>query len=55
MLYINVGVFAGIILLFLFLICYQKLFYLYIVILFFSLLSLAFYILKSIEIRVSHW
>ena len=55
MLYINVGVLLGIIVFFLLLICYQKLLYLYIVILFFSLLSLAFYLLKSIEIRVNYW
>ena len=55
MLYINVGIVIGLIVLFLLLVCYQALIYLYIVSMFVSLLALAFYMLKSIEIRVSHW
>ena len=55
MLYINVGIVIGLIVLFLLLVCYQALIYFYIVSMFVSLLALAFYMLKSIEIRVSHW
>ena len=52
MVYMNIGVIIGFILLFSLLICYQKLLYLYIFAAFALLLSFAFYLLKSIKDRV---
>lgn len=55
MLYTNVGVLVGIILCFLLMICYPKLLYFYILSTFLILLGFSFYLLKSIEQRVSFW
>lgn len=55
MAYANVGIFVGIVLCFLLLICYPKLTYLYIFLGFLTLLGFSFYLLKSSELRVSFW
>lgn len=55
MLYTNVGVLVGIILFFLLMICYPKLLYFYILLTFLILLGFSFYLLKSIEQRISFW
>ncbi len=55
MAYVNVGIFVGIIISFLLLICYPKLAYFYIFLGFLVLLGFSFYLLKSIEQRVNFW
>lgn len=55
MAYANVGIFVGIVLCFLLLICYPKLAYFYIFLGFLILLGFSFYLLKSVEQRVSFW
>jgi hypothetical protein len=55
MLYVNVGVVVGIIILFTLIICYRKLVYFYIFISFVLLLGFAFYLLKSINDRVAYY
>lgn len=52
MLYVNVGVVIGIIMLFCLLICLRKLVYFYIFSSFLLLLGLAFYLLKSIKDKI---
>jgi hypothetical protein len=53
MLYINVGIVVGIMILYSLIICYQRLIYGYIFASFFLLLGFAFYLLKTINDRVS--
>jgi hypothetical protein len=55
MAYANVGVFVGIVICFLLLICYPKLAYFYIFMGFLVLLGFSFYLLKSVEQRVNFW
>lgn len=52
MLYMNIGIVVGCILLFSLLICYPKLFYAYTFTAFLILLGFAFYLLKNIKDRV---
>lgn len=52
MLYINIAIIIGVILLFILLICIPKLVYFYIFIAFLLLLGFSFYILKSIDRRI---
>ena len=52
MIYMNIGIIIGFILLFSLLVCYQKLLYAYIFTAFLLLLGFAFYLLKTIKDRV---
>lgn len=55
MLYVNVGIVVGTLILFTLIICYRKLVYFYIFISFVLLLGFAFYLLKSINDRVTFY
>lgn len=54
MLYINVGILVGVMVLFILLICFQRLVYLYIFLTFVLLLGFSFYLLKSINLRIQN-
>ena len=53
MLYVNVGILVGTLLFFILIVCYRKLVYFYIFLSFVLLLGFAFYLLKSINDRVT--
>lgn len=55
MVYVNVGIVVGILMLFTLIICYRKLVYFYMFASFVLLLGFAFYLLKSINDRVTNY